>query len=150
MRVSEIMTTGVQTVPPTMEASRAWALMRGERIRHLIVVDGGKPVGVLSDRDTGGRTAAAIRAQSTVGELMTDAVVTATPDDTVRRIANVMRGRTIGCVPVVSGKRLVGIVTTSDLLGLLGRGIDRPAPRPRRTLSHRAPHRKRNRAYGVW
>ena len=130
MRVSEIMTKGVQTVPPAMVASRAWALMRGERIRHLIVVDGGKPVGVLSDRDTGGRTAAAIRAQSTVGELMTDAVVTATPDDTVRRIANVMRGRTIGCVPVVSGKRLVGIVTTSDLLGLLGRGIDRPAPRP--------------------
>jgi acetoin utilization protein AcuB len=150
MRVSEIMTTGVQTVPATMEASRAWALMRRERIRHLIVVEGAEVVGVVSDRDTGGRTAAAIPAQSTVGELMTDVVVTATPDDTVRRIANVMRGRTIGCVPVVSGKRLVGIVTTSDLLGLLGRGIDRPVPRPRRTLSHRAPHRKRNCAYGVW
>ena len=150
MRVNEIMSKKVLTVPATLGASLAWELMRREKIRHLIVVDGAKVVGVLSDRDTGGRTAVSIRAQSTVGDLMTDAVVTAAPDDTVRRIANVLRGRTIGCVPVVSGNRLVGIVTTSDLLGLLGRGIDRPAPRPRRALSHRAPHRKRNRAYGVW
>ncbi len=150
MRVNDIMTKGVKTVPPTLGASLAWELMRHERIRHLIVVDGARVVGVLSDRDTGGRTAMSLRAQSTVSDLMSAAVVTAAPDDTVRRIANLMRGRTIGCVPVLSGKRLVGILTTSDLLGLLGRGVDRPEPKPRRLLSHRAPHRKRNRAYGVW
>jgi CBS domain-containing protein len=38
-----------------------------------------------------------------------------------------MRGRTIGCVPVVEGTRLVGIVTVSDLMRLLERAIKRPA-----------------------
>ena len=139
MRVNDIMTKGVKTVPPTLGASLAWELMRRERIRHLIVVDGAKVVGVLSDRDTGGRTAMSLRAQSTVSDLMSAAVVTAAPDDTVRRVANLMRGRTIGCVPVLSGKRLVGILTTSDLLGLLGRGVDRRSPSlgARSVIGHR-------------
>jgi CBS domain-containing protein len=66
-------------------------------------------------------------------------------------VANLMRGRSIGCVVVTGNGRLAGIVTTSDLLELLGRGAIRPSPVGRRpALNHRAPHRKRNRAYGAW
>jgi CBS domain-containing protein len=73
---------------------------------------------------------------------MTRHTVTIDPQETVRRAANVMRGRTIGCLPVIRGGRLVGIVTVSDLLELLGRGIDRPAKAERRGLHYRRPHRK--------
>ena len=66
------------------------------------------------------------------------------------RAANLMRGRTIGCVPVVEGRRLVGIVTASDLLQLLGRGIDRRAPASRPPLHHRVPHRKGAGGFGLW
>ena len=76
---------------------------------------------------------------------------TAEKDTTVKRVANLMRGHTIGSVVVVDKGRPVGIVTTSDLLVLLGRGAIKPTPVSKRApLNYRAPHRKRHRAYGVW
>lgn len=150
MRVADIMTRHVHTVPPAMSASDAWEFMRRKSIHHLVVVEGTTVVGVLSDRDAGGRSGDVLRAQSTVGDLMTANVLTTTRDTTVRQVANVMRGRTIGCLPVMYGGRLEGIVTVSDLLRLLGRGIDRPLPPARRGLNHRAPHRKRPAAAGAW
>ena len=81
---------------------------------------------------------------------MTSPVVTVGPDDTVRSAANVMRGRTIGCVPVVKGRKLLGIVTVSDLLDLLGHGGDRPSARQRPALNYRVPHRKQHRAAHAW
>jgi acetoin utilization protein AcuB len=107
-------------------------------------------VGVLSDRDAGGRAGASVRARSSVADLMTTPVVTTEPDATVRQIANLMRGRTIGCLPVTDRGRVVGIVTVSDLLELLGRGVDRPATPRRRTLNFRGPHGKHRGATGVW
>ena len=104
MRVFEVMTQGVQTVPPGMPASDAWELMRR----------------------TAGRT------------------------DTIRFIANLMRGRTIGSVPVVDGRRLVGIVTVSDLLEARGRGIERPAKPARRMATHRVAHRKPRCTAAAW
>jgi CBS domain-containing protein len=73
------------------------------------------------------------------------------PTTTVRKAANLMRGRSIGCLVVTKRDRIVGIVTVADLLELVGRGADRPvASTTRWTLKHRAPHRKRHRAAGVW
>ena len=149
MRVVEVMTKGVQTVPPTMPATDAWELMRRNRIHHLVVTAGTDVIGVLSDRDAGGRSGASIRARSTVSDLMTSHVVTIAPTAPVRKAANLMRGRTIGCIPVSDGERLVGIVTVSDLLELIGRGVGRPAKVGHRTSHHRVPHRKMGRSSGV-
>jgi acetoin utilization protein AcuB len=52
---------------------------------------------------------------------MTAPVATAAPDTTVREAANLLRGRHIGCLPIVEDGRLVGIVTVADLLDLLAR-----------------------------
>ena len=68
--------------------------------------------------------------------------VTIDHEETLKRAANVMRGRTIGCLPVTDRGKLVGILTTSDLLNLVGQGGDRPRHEARATLSHRVPHRK--------
>ena len=150
MRVFEVMTEGITTVTPAMPATEAWDLMRRNRIHHLVVTKGRDIVGVLSERDTGGRIGAQARAGRTVAELMSSPVVTADRTDTVRVVANRMRGRSIGCVPIVDRERLVGIVTVSDLLEALGRGIERP-PRPaRRMATHRVPHRKQRRSAGGW
>jgi acetoin utilization protein AcuB len=124
--------------------------MRRKGIHHLVVMADSTVTGVLSDRDAGGRSGASVRARSLVSELMTTSVVTVDPDSTIRKTANLMRARTIGCVPVIRGTRLVGIVTVSDLLELLGRGIDRPARPERHGLHHRVPHRKQKGVFGVW
>ena len=150
MRMSEVMTKGVQTVKPAMAAADAWELMRRKEIHHLVVMEGARIVGVLSDRDVGGRVGASLLAGRTVADLMSRHVVTRSPTDTVRSTANAMRGRTIGCLPIVDRGRLVGIVTVSDLLELLGRGIDRPAKAARAPLHWRVPHRKRRGRTVAW
>jgi CBS-domain-containing membrane protein len=151
MRVQDVMTEGVVTIAPTAPAEDAWNLMRTKDIRHLVVTDASGVVGVLSDRDAGGRQGAPVRRNRTVAELMTPRVVTVPPATTMRKAANLMRGRSIGCLVVADRHRIVGIVTVADLLDLLGRGVERPVASTRRwTLKHRTPHVKRHRAAGVW
>jgi acetoin utilization protein AcuB len=150
MRVQELMTEGVQTVAPALSADAAWEIMRQKGVRHVVVTSGRDVVGVLSERDAGGRSGASVRAGRTVADLMTGRVVTVGPTDTIRSVANMMRGRTIGCVPVVDRGRLVGIVTLSDLLRLLGGGVDRPSKPDRPAATHRVAHRSRGRAPSAW
>jgi acetoin utilization protein AcuB len=151
MRVQDVMTEHVQTISPSSAAEDAWELMRRHDFHHVVVTRGSRVVGVLSHRDAGGRQGASVRRGRTVEELMTTSVVTVEPTATVRKAANLMRGHSIGCVVVSNQGRVVGIVTVADLLDLLGRGVDRPAPPDTRvTLRHRTPHRKRSSATGMW
>ena len=60
----------------------------------------------------------------------------------VRQAANLLRGRTIGCLPVLEDGKLVGILTTTDLLEQIGRGSDRPAKGKRWVMKGRGPRRK--------
>jgi acetoin utilization protein AcuB len=150
MRVQEVMTEGVKTIAAATPARDAWQLMKTQGIHHLVVTDGREIVGLLSDRDAGGRSGGAMRNGRTVADLMTSQVVTIDQAETVRKAANVMRGRTIGCLPVTRKGRLVGIVTTADLLALFGRGGDRPAHQERRALNYKVPHRGKKSSTGVW
>lgn len=151
MRVQDVMTEGVRTIAPTATAEDAWNVMRLHRIHHLVVTRANNVVGILSDRDAGGRHGTAVRKNKAIGDLMTAPAVTIEPTTTVREAANVMRGRSIGCLVVVERGRIVGIVTVSDLLELVGRGLDRGATASTRwTVNHRVPHRKSRSAAGTW
>ncbi len=151
MRVQDVMTQVVQTVSPEMDAEDAWNLMRQKRIHHLVVTEGRRLVGVVSDRDIGGRQGSPVRKGHTVKDLMTEPVLTVTPTTPVRKAANLMRGRSIGCLVVAVAGRVAGIITVADLLELIGRGSERPVSTTTRwTLKHRAPHRSGTRATGVW
>jgi CBS domain-containing protein len=141
----------VKTVAPTAGAEQAWNLMRLNRIHHLVVTSGRRVVGVVSERDAGGRRGTSVRANSVVADLMTAPVATVEPTTTVRQAANLMRGRSIGSLVVVESGRPVGIVTVSDLLELIGRGLDRGAVTTRRPpLSHRTSHRKSKGVVAAW
>jgi CBS domain-containing protein len=151
VRVQEIMSEAVQTTSPATAAEEAWNLMRIKRIHHLVITEGRRIIGVVSDRDLGGRRGTSVRKNQTVKDLMTEAVVTVPPTTPVRKAANLMRGRSIGCLVVSVAGRAVGIITVADLLELIGRGVERPvATTTRWTLKHRAPHRRRAEAAGVW
>ena len=83
--------------------------------------------GGSSASDLGGKNGEPLRAGRHVRELMTEKLVTVTPDTTVREAANLMRGHAVNCLPVFNGReRLKGIVTVADLLELIGRGMERP------------------------
>jgi len=151
MRVSEIMSTAIQQIGPDMSADTANNLPALNRIRHLAVTEGARLKGIVSQRDLGGPSGVATRKDRVIGDLRTEHIVAVAPDTSVRKAANLMRGRTIGCLVVTDRNRVIGIVTTSDLLKLLGRGTDRPSPtRKRADLHYRAPHRAKKGPRGVW
>jgi len=132
MRLKEIMNTQVVTIGPDELASAAWSRMVRKRIRHLLVTEGGRLLGVLSERDLGGRKGGAVRRGRTVRDLMTAQAASASPATTLRQAANLMRGRLIGSLPVLEDGRIVGIVTATDVLEELGRGSSRPTVRAKR------------------
>jgi acetoin utilization protein AcuB len=140
MRLQDIMSREVKSVATTATVSEAKSVMKVNGIRHLLVLDRGEVVGVVSDRDLGGRTGAGDQRQ--LGTVMTENLVTAAPETTVRQAANLLRGRSIGCLPILDDGKAVGIVTTTDLLDLIGRGSERPVQRVDRwVLRGRGPRR---------
>ena len=122
MRVEEFMTRRVEAVSADGSAEAALERMRTTRIRHLVVMRGEHLVGVVSPRLRDG----GLTKSQTVKDVMTAHVVSATSDMTIRKAANLLRGRSIGCLPVMEHGKLVGIVTTTDLLERIGRGAERP------------------------
>jgi acetoin utilization protein AcuB len=149
MRVSDIMTADVARVAPQTTADEAWTAMRVNGVHHLVVMEGPNVLGVITHRDLGGARGESVRKGRTVRELMSRHVVSAAPTDTLRRAANLMRGRTIGCLPIVDGRRVVGIITVTDLLEAVGRAGERPVTKGRRwTLKHRGQRPRRRTGRG--
>lgn len=129
MRLNEVMSTDVERIAASDTPGHAQTLMRGRGIRHLVVFDGRSVIGIVTADDL--RSARATGAE-TVRELVTRRVVTAPPTCTVRQAANLLRGASLSALPVIERGKLVGIVTVSDLLELLGRGAERPVAKTRR------------------
>jgi len=133
MRVYEVMNKAVETVKPAVHASEAKTRMRQRKIHHLVVTEGSRLQGIVSDRDLGGPKLPKVLGKWTVGDLMTSPVVTVTTRTPVRRAAALMRGRSVGSLVVTSANgKVAGIVTVSDLLELLARKPERQSNRDRR------------------
>lgn len=140
MRVQDVMKTRVESIEATAPISAAVEQMRRRRIRHLIVTRDNRVAGVVSDRDVHALSAPDF---TRVEAVMASPAISASSEMTLRKAANLLRGRSIGCLPVMDGGRLVGIVTTSDLLERIGRGVERPVTRGKRwILKDRGPRRK--------
>jgi acetoin utilization protein AcuB len=136
--VRDSMTREVVAVAPETTAAEALALCRMNRIRHLPVLEGERLVGVISDRDLRGATPAlgdSARAEALdrirVADEMAREVMTAHPEDPIEDAAMAMYERKFGCLPVVDGEELVGMVTTSDVMRAFVRlvGAHKPSSR---------------------
>jgi CBS domain-containing membrane protein len=131
LRVRDVMSENPKTLGRNDQLSVADDVMRAERIRHLPVLDeDGKLCGIMSQRDMfrgalaqalGYGTAAQgkMLAMLRVKEVITTDVVTIAPDAALAEAARTMLERKIGCLPVVDGGRLVGILTESDFVALV-------------------------------
>ncbi|WP_457637289.1 CBS and ACT domain-containing protein [Oceanithermus sp.] len=123
MLVRDVMHYPVITVEVGVSLREASDLMWEQGIRHLPVLENGRLVGILTDRDlrmaTSELSPAPRSPQARVEEVMTTPVLTADPLDPVEEAAKVMRDRKVGCLPVVEGRELVGIITGIDLLDAL-------------------------------
>src|SRR6516164_1053107 len=133
LRVRDVMTPDVTTLQRNDMLTLADDIMRLGRIRHLPVLDeDGQLAGILTQRDLfRGALAKALgygeRAQRqlmdtlVVKEVMTSEVLTTTADTPLAEAAKVLVERKIGCLPVVDGGRLIGIITEADFVALATR-----------------------------
>jgi len=92
--------------------------MNARRIGALVVTDGDSVVGIITERDIMTKVVAVQRdpGQSRVGEVMTSPVACCRPDTTLAECREVMTTRRIRHLPVVEQGRLVGIITSGDIL----------------------------------
>jgi acetoin utilization protein AcuB len=116
MRIGKIMIRDPVTVSPETTVLEAIKIMQELNIRHLPVVRGGLFAGWLSARDLYGVMLAAMLQEITVGEIMNPSPITVNPDTGLEEAAHLMRQHKIGGVPVLSGRKLVGVLTVIDLL----------------------------------
>jgi acetoin utilization protein AcuB len=138
--VADIMTPNPVTVTLRNAIRTAVNLMREVGCRRLPVVDRGRLVGIITDRDL--RRAAnspiVVREQwydnfildhIEVGSCMTPNPLTIHPSAPVSEAARLMRDHKIGGLPVVADEALVGIVTETDLLSFLIEILERESER---------------------
>jgi CBS domain-containing protein len=127
MRVRDLMTAKPITVDPETPMLEARQRMVEDRIRHLVVVENGRVVGIVTDRDIRLNLPSPATSLSvwelnyllsklTVGGVMTTGVLVVDPDRPVADAARIMMEHKIGALPVVEEGCLVGIVTESDFL----------------------------------
>jgi CBS domain-containing protein len=132
LRVRDVMTREVRTLAPNDRLALAEELMKQGRFRHVVVVDGDRVAGVLSQRDIfhgalawslgqGRKAHEQLLAATAVKDVMASRVVTVDPDAPLAEAAALLREHKIGCLPVVAGDALVGVLTEGDFLALLAR-----------------------------
>lgn len=120
MRVSNLMTRGVITLIPADTVARAKQHFRNNNIHHLLVLDGGSVVGIVTFEQLRGRSDLDV-----VRDFMVKNVVSVDPETTIRKAASLMIGGQTGCLPVVDDGKLSGIITTTDLRRAVSNG-DKP------------------------
>ena len=127
MKIRDLMTEKPITVDLNTPVLEARQIMLGKRIRHLLVTDGPKLAGMVTDRDIrlnlpSPATSLSVweinylLARLTVESVMTKALVTVSPGGDPRDAAVLMLDHRIGALPVVDNSELVGIITETDLL----------------------------------
>ena len=131
LKVGDVMSAGVSTLGRNDKLSIAEDLMKQERIRHLPVIDDdGDLCGIITQRDMfrsalvralgfGSRAEDQILNTIVVKEVMTDKVQTTTPSTPLAEAARLMIERKIGCLPVIDGDRLVGMLSEGDFVKLM-------------------------------
>jgi CBS domain-containing protein len=120
--VAEVMGTELYTLTPDTVVASAKRLARDNGIEHLLVLDNGTLTGIVCGDDL--RTAAR---DALVGECMSSPVLCVGPDTSLQDAVDIMAENDIGCLPVVTGAFLVGMIT---LEALTSAGLTEDEPEP--------------------
>ena len=122
MNVRDVMTSNPRTVSPTDSIQVAARIMKEQDTGVVPVVENGRPVGIITDRDIVIRVVAAGgTCDGPVREIATMDLVFVKPDASTREAEKIMGERQIRRLPVVENDRLVGLVSLGDIAGKEGK-----------------------------
>jgi CBS domain-containing protein len=115
--IRSVMTTNPITLPKTSSVAEAARAMCAANIGDIIVLDGERTCGILTDRDIVVRAVAEERdlATTKVGDICSQELTTLSPTDNIEDAVLLMREKAIRRLPVIEGSKPVGIVSIGDL-----------------------------------
>jgi acetoin utilization protein AcuB len=130
MRISDWMKGSACVIGPRDSVRHARSLLEHHRINQLPVVDDGRLVGIVAERDLRAASPNVDELADVLPEhegvprpdripietVMTRDVVVLRPGDTVEQAARLMRTRRISAIPIVDGERVVGVLTRGDVI----------------------------------
>jgi len=120
-QIQKFMTPMPHTIGQDIPLKTALSMMREHRFRHLPVQDGGKLVGILTDRDVKLAASFAGAAELTVSDVMTPDPFTVGPETSLDFVVLEMAEHKYGCAVIEQGNgKVVGIFTATDALRVLG------------------------------
>jgi CBS domain-containing protein len=131
--VRDVMTREPVTITADLPMDVALVTMRSNNVRRLPVVsDTGRVIGIITlydaliatHKDENDWMSELVTPMPTVEDAMTANVITVGPDEDLAHVARMMIGHRVGGLPVVEEHKLVGIITESDLFGVLAEMLD--------------------------
>jgi CBS domain-containing protein len=125
--VKDFMTKTIHTIDCNASVLEASKIMVEKNVGYLIVLEGGRPAGMLSERDIVFKVVALEKDPSKVkvGEIMSKPLVTIDPDTTISEAIDIMVKNGFRRIPVVRDGIIYGVFTTRDLMAHLKEYEDR-------------------------
>ncbi|MFS4455846.1 CBS domain-containing protein [Maribacter sp. 2304DJ31-5] len=126
--ISRIMTKNVVTLHTKDDLATAEEIFKKKRIRHLPITSGERIIGMLSHTDlmrisfadttdvSEQQIDTTVYNMFTIAQIMAKNVITVSPKDTIQEVATFLTKKEFHALPVVDNNKLVGIVTTTDLI----------------------------------
>jgi CBS domain-containing protein len=142
--IVDVMDIRLVQVSPDDTVQAAVERMAAENVGSVVVCDGARLVGILTERDVLGLAGRRVNLDELrVGDAMTTGLVTVSPDDDILAAARVMGERRIRHLPVVQGENVLGMVGIRDVVAALAERLwrehDEAAHETVRELLGRAP-----------
>ncbi|MEX2191867.1 MAG: CBS domain-containing protein [Nitrosarchaeum sp.] len=118
--VRDIMTKSVIAVDSSITANEAAKMMEDVKVGAIIVMENNTPMGIITDRDFAVKIAAhAYQISTPVKQIMSSPLIAIDPDESVWMVADLMYTRGIRKLPVIEDDKVIGIITSTDLVNQL-------------------------------
>lgn len=123
--VNQVMSKNVLTVDKSTSLQDAAQNMKKSKIGCVVVTEETKPVGIVTERDFVTKVAAEGRPLFTeISEVMTSPLITIDPEETIWEASEMMKEKGIHKLPVKENEKIIGIVTTTDIVKISSVGSD--------------------------
>lgn len=115
--VKDMMRKQIVSIDVSLTIKEAAKIMEDKEVSCLVITETNIPIGILTERDFVTRVTSLDKSPSTsVRNVMSSPLITTSPNDTAKKLAELMKEKNIHKVPVMEGTQLVGIVTVTDLI----------------------------------
>ena len=123
--VNQVMSKNVLTAEKSTSLQDAAQEMNRLNVGCVIVTDESKPIGIVTERDFVTKVAAEGRPLFTeISEVMSSPLITIDPEETIWEASEIMKEKLIHKLPVIENERIVGVITTSDIVRISSVGSD--------------------------